>query len=231
MKKTNKILMGIFTLSILFTVFNLNTVLAAEPSTTSVDVDVDTYQHRVLANQSIMFAFQERTRIRFNSTMNIDVNINCEALKIGVKEFELEIDHNHDIQINMTCTEEQSELGLLKGNRYQIRNRNRLLYQEGFCVKLQANCSCEVQAKLKIEATNQNRAGTWAYYDEAAEEWVAVPSSINNGYLVAETDHFSFWTVLIPESDNNFLIYITIGIVSVIGIVAIISVILLKRRK
>jgi len=231
MKKTKKILMGIFTLSILFTLFYLNTAVAAEPPPIPVEVEGDTYQHRVLANHSIMFTFRNRTRIRFNSSVNIDVNFNCEALKIGEKEFELEIDHDHDLQMNMTCTEEQLDLGLLKGKRCQVRNRNRLLYQEGFCVNLQANCSCEVQAKLKIEATNQNRAGTWAYYNQTSKEWVAVPSSVKNGYLVAETDHFSFWTVLIPESDNNFLIYITIGIVSIIGIAAIITVILLKRRK
>ena len=57
--------------------------------------------------------------------------------------------------------------------------------------------------------------GTWAYYDETSEEWVSVPTSIEDGYLVAETDHFSYWTVLIPESDNNFLFYI--GLIGVIG--------------
>jgi hypothetical protein len=117
---------------------------------------------------------------------------------------------------------------LLKGNRYTIRNRHRYLYQEGFCVSLQCNNSDDVQAKLKIEANNQNRFGTWAYYDESSEEWVSVSTTIEDGFLVAETDHFSFWTILIPESDNNFAFYI--GLIGVVGIIAVISVIYLRRR-
>ena len=60
--------------------------------------------------------------------------------------------------------------------------------------------------------------------------WVSVPTTVEDGYLVAETDHFSYWTVLIPESgDNSMLIYI--GLIGVVGIIAVISVIFLQRRK
>ncbi|MHA2325160.1 MAG: hypothetical protein ACXACB_07160, partial [Promethearchaeota archaeon] len=223
MKKINKILMGILALSILTTFLNLNTALAVEEPT--IPVISNTHQHRVQANNSIMFCFQNRTRIRFNSTVNIDVNINCDAFKIGIKDFELEIDHHHDLQMNMTCTEEQSELGLLKGNRYKIRNQNRVQYQEGFCISIECNCSCEMQAKLKIKATNQNRAGMWAYYDENSDSWVAVHTELENGYLVSETDHFSYWTVLIPDSDENIPIYVGIGILSFIGSITLVSVV------
>jgi len=226
MKKINKILIGSFALAILFTILSTNTVLAAE---TSIDINDETYQTRIQANNRVMFTFRERTRLTFDSTVNIDVDINCEPLKIGVKSFEIEVDCDQDLQMNMTCTEEQAELGLLMGNRYTVRNRHRFLYQEGFCVSLQCNNSGDVQAKLKIEANNKNRVGTWAYYDEASEEWVSVPTTIEDGYLVAETDHFSYWTVLIPESENNTLIYM--GLISVVGVIAVISVIFLRRRK
>ena len=226
MKKISKILIGSFALMILFTVLSANTVLATE---SSIDINDDTYQTRIQANNRVMFQFRERTRLTFNSTVNIDVNINCDSLRIGVKSFEIEVECEQDLQMNMTCTEEQAELGLLMGNRYTVRNRHRFLYQEGFCVSIQCNNSGEIQAKLKIEANHQNRIGTWAYYDETSEEWISVPTTIEDGYLVTETDHFSYWTVLIPEAENNLLIYL--GLISIVGILAVISVIFLRRRK
>ncbi|MFW9864995.1 MAG: hypothetical protein ACFFEN_02780 [Candidatus Thorarchaeota archaeon] len=227
MRKTSKILIGTFSLLLLFGIFGVNTALAV--GETSVEINGDHVETQVQANNKVMFTFRQRTRLTLNSTVNIEMNINCDALRIGVKYFEMEIDCDQDLQMNMTCTEEQVQLGLLKGNTYQIRNRNRYQYEEGFCLLIQCNCSNQVQAKLKIQANNQNRVGTWAYYDESSEEWVSVPTTVEDGYLTAETDHFSYWTVLIPESENNLMLYI--GLISVIGIVAVISAIFFKKRK
>jgi hypothetical protein len=225
MKQANKILIGTFALAMLFTIVSVNTALAAD---TSVEINADQYQTRIQANNRVMFTFRQRTRLCFDTTVNIDVDINCDAMAIGVKSFEIEVECEQDMAMNMTCTEEQVQLGLLMGNRYTIRNRHRYLYQEGFCVSLKSNNSGDIQAKLKIEANNKNRFGTWAYYDEASEEWVSVPTTIEDGYLVAETDHFSYWTILIPESDGNFGFYL--GLIGIIGILAIISVMYLRKR-
>ncbi|MHA1985687.1 MAG: hypothetical protein ACW98D_03515 [Promethearchaeota archaeon] len=226
MRKFNKILVGIFAFVMFFTLFSVNNVMAVD---SSIPVNGDTIQTQVQANQRIAFTFRSRTRIRFNSTVDIDVNINCDALRIGVKDFEIEIEGDQILQMNMTCTEEQAELGLLKGNTYQARNRNRYQYQEGFCLLVQCNNSNQIQAKLKIQATNENSHCSWAYYDETSEDWVTVPTTLKDGYLIAETDHFSYWTVLLPETESNLLMYI--GIISVIGIIAMISVIYFKKRK
>jgi len=226
MKKSNKIIIGIFTFAMFFSLFNVNEVLAVEDS--PIPVVGDTIQTQIEAHNRTIFTFRSRTRIQFDASVDIDVEINCDALRIGVKDFEIEIDAEQNLQMNMTCTEEQAELGLLKGNTYQTRSRNRYQYQEGFCLLIECD-SDQIQAKLKIQATNENRLSSWAYYDEASEEWVAVPTTVEDGYLVAETDHFSYWTVLLPETENNIMIYI--GIISVIGILAIVSVIYLKKRK
>jgi len=226
MRKFNKILVGIFAFAMFFTLFSVNNVMAVD---SSIPVNGDTIQTQVQANQRTAFTFRSRTRIRFNSTVDIDVNINCDALRIGVKDFEIEIEGDQILQMNMTCTEEQAELGLLKGNTYQLRNRNRYQYQEGFCLLVQCNNSNQIQAKLKIQATNENSLCSWAYYDETSEDWVTVPTTLEDGYLIAETDHFSYWTVLLPETESNLLMYI--GIISVIGIIAMISVIYFKKRK
>jgi hypothetical protein len=225
MKKISKILLGVFTFAILFSIFNANSVLAV--GETNINVNGDTIQTQIQANNRVMFTFRQRTRLTWNSTVDIDVNIDCEALRIGVKYFEIEIEAERNLTMNMICTEEQIQLGLIKGYTYRIRERHRFQYQEGFCASIQCNDSC--QAKLKIQATNQNRNGNWAYYDETSEEWVAVPTTIENGYLVAETDHFSYWTILIPEADTTLMIVISIG--GIIGVIAIVSMVYLKKRK
>ena len=132
--------------------------------------------------------------------------------------------------MTMTCREEQIQLGLQKGSTFRTRERHRYRYEEGFCLQIQCSGTCD--AKLKIQATNQNRNGEWAYYDEADEEWVTVPTTIEDGYLVAETDHFSYWTILIPEADNTLWIYIGVG-AAVIGVavIAVVLVIYQKKRK
>ncbi|MHA2086944.1 MAG: hypothetical protein ACW972_01620, partial [Promethearchaeota archaeon] len=154
MKKLTKIVVSLFALSMLFSLFSTSDVVAAGES--SVDVNGDTVQTQIQAHNQIAFTFRQRTQLRFNSNIDIDIDINCDALRIGVKSFEIEIECDQNIQMNMTCTQEQSELGLLKGNTYQIRNRNRYRYKEGFCLLIQCNYSNQMQAKLKIQATNEN---------------------------------------------------------------------------
>lgn len=225
MKKFSKIVLASFAFLMFLSIFSVGTVLAAEAP--SIEVEEDTIETRIQANNRVTFTFRNRTRLTLNSTVDIDLNIECRALQIGVKYFEMEIDADHDLQMNMVCTEEQIQLGLMNGSTFRNRNRNRYLYQEGFCVMIQCNDSC--QAKLKIQANHQNHNGKWAYYDENSEEWITVPTTVEDGYLIAETDHFSYWTVLIPTTENNLMIYIGIGVV--VGLIVVVTVLILKKRK
>jgi len=225
MKKLSKYIFGIFIMTIFLTMF-ASPFVAAAP-TPDVEVAGDTYQNRILAHQQTTLLFRQRTMLTFNSNVNIDVNINCDALNIGDKDVEIEITATSDVQMNMTCKEEEAELGLLLGNTHQARNRNRYQYQEGFVCNLSCN-STNFQAKLKIQATNENRVGSWAYYDEAAQEWVTVPTTEVNGYMVCETDHFSTWTLLIPEINWTLIIIgVGIGAAVIVGIIVVV----MKRRK
>jgi len=227
MKKLSKILLGTFFLMILFsTITSFNVVAVGNPDHT-FEVPGDTYQKHIQANTMTMFRFRARTQLRLNANVNLDVNFDCEALKIGAKDFALEIEGEGDLYMNMTCTEEQKELGLLMGYTYQIRNRNRVQYQEGFVVKLECNGTF-TKARLSIEETNDNRGGQWAYYDEATEEWVSVPTTIQNGYLTAEVSHFSTWTILIPDY-TILIVGLSIGGVVALAIVG--SVFYVKKRK
>ena len=234
MKKFSKLLIGIFTFAILFTLFNVNTALAT-PGTPIPVSGQGLYQYQVQANHSLTWQFQLQTRITVQANISVQGYINCsEAPRIGDKHFELEIEAENDLEMNMTCTEEQKELGLLLGSRYQVRNRNRnLLYQEGFCIRIETNKSGseQIKAQLKIQANNRNREGSWAYYDETEGEWVAVDTTEQNGYLVCETNHFSTWTILMPETDNAIWGFVGVGAVFAGSvIIAVVSVVYRKRK-
>ena len=60
--------------------------------------------------------------------------------------------------MNMTCTEEQAELGLLKGKTYQIRNRNRFQYQEGFCDECDKEWPCACEHEKESDKNDINRS-------------------------------------------------------------------------
>ena len=198
MKKLSKILLGTFFLMILFsTITSFNVVAVGNPDET-FEVPTDTYQAQIQAHNMTMFRFRNRTQLRLNASVNLEVTFDCDALRIGDKDFALELEGTGDLTMNMTCTEEQQELGLMKGNTYQVRNRNRLLYQEGFVVKLECNGTF-TKAKLMITASDDNRLGQWAYYDEAENQWVTVATAVQAGYLTAEASHFSTWTILLPD--------------------------------
>jgi hypothetical protein len=225
MKKTNKILFGIFIMTLFFTMYTSPFVAAAP--TPDTEVSGDTYQNRILAHEQTTLRFRQRTMLTFNANVNLDVDINCAAMNIGVKDVQVEITTTSDMQMNMTCTEEETELGLLLGNTNQVRNRNRHTYQEGFVFALECNLT-NFQAKLKIGLTDENRGSTWAYYDEAQQEWVPVTTIEEDGYLVCETSHFSTWTILMPELDWTLIIVgATIGAAVIIGVIVIV----MKRRK
>jgi hypothetical protein len=101
----------------------------------------------------------------------------------------------------------------------------------------QCICNCDdketcIQARLRIRLTNENRFGKWAYYDENVKEWITVPTSIEDGYLIADTNHFSTWTILIPTifADNSALILGSSSVIAIFVILIVISSIYAKRR-
>ena len=228
MKKVSKILLGTFFLMILFsTVTSFNVVAIADPDEV-VEVPTDSYQAQVHANVATMFRFRARTQLRINANVNLDLNMECEAQRIGDKDFALEIEGNGDLQINMTCTQEQVQLGLMMGNTYQIRNRNRYQYQEGFVIDIECNGTF-TRARMRIRATNENQIGQFAYYDEAAAEWVSVPTTVEDGYLTAEVSHFSTWTVLLPDYTLIIVGFTIGGVVAALIVIALVYYV--KKRK
>ncbi|MBN1214405.1 MAG: hypothetical protein JXA99_03075 [Candidatus Lokiarchaeota archaeon] len=222
MKKKNILLIMVLTSISILSMFSMINLSSAAP----LGFEQQTFQ--IEAQNQNSFQFQQQTRINITSEVDIEGTILCESLKIENKDFVLEITSAEgDMNLNMTCTEEQAELGLLNGERITARNRNRLRYQEGFCICIDANCS-EIQARLRIKATEQNKDGTWAYYNETSEEWITSPTTVKDGYLETITDHFSYWTIFISEQDFTIL-YVGIG-ATVIILLGVIGFIYYKKR-
>ena len=228
MKKLSKILLGAFFLTILFSTVTSFNVVAIDDPEDPVDVPGDSIQTQVEANTPVTFRFRNRTRLRVSADVKLNLNLDCDALRIGVKDFAVEIEGTGDLQMTMTCTEEQLQLGLVKGNMYQTRNRNRHLYQEGFVVSIDCDGAFD-RARLRLRTNDENRLGQWAYYDEATEEWVSVPTTVEDGYLTAEVSHFSTWTILLPDY-APLIVGLSIG-GGVAALIIIASVFYIKKRK
>ena len=231
MLKVQKLLVGIFLFSILFSMilgYNTQSVVAAgDDEKVNID-DGDHVQEQLKAEERVRFRFRERTKITVESKERANCSIDCDAKDIGDKDFEIEIETDDPHNLTMSCKEERHMLGLRKGNTVEVRNQMRHRYQEGFVVEVESS-EDDVEAKLRIEENDENRGGTWAYYDKKNEEWVAVETTSNNGYLECKTDHFSIWTILVPEYDFTLLIIIGAGIGA--AVLVGLAIILIKRRK
>jgi hypothetical protein len=231
MQKVQKLLVGIFLFSILFSMiigYNTQSVAAAQDDEKVNIDDGDHVQEQIKANERVRFRFRDRTRITVESKEKVNVSIDCDAKRIGDKDFEIEIETEDRHNLTMNCKEESNMLGLRKGDTVEVRNRMRHRYQEGFIVEVESS-EDDVDAKLRIEENDENRGGTWAYYDKKNEDWVAVETTSKNGYLECETDHFSIWTILVPEYDFTLLLIVGAGIGA--AVLVGLAIILIKRRK
>ena len=87
--------------------------------------------------------------------------------------------------------------------------QNELLREKNFnfYASIEPNATFQLSAQLRllINQTELDRELnwevnssklTWMYWNGTQNEWVKVPSSIDQyGYLVCDTNHFSIWTV------------------------------------
>ena len=173
----------------------------------------------------ITYRFQHRTRVRINSSHDVELNMNCDSMGIGDRGFSLDIETDGEYEMNMTCVRDQEQLGIQNGST--IRNQNRHQVRNNFAAQIE--CSAEnLKARIGMEMTRGEAIrASWAYFDEDTEEWVEVESSYEDGMLVAETDHFSVWTIV--EGGSLTLLWVGIG-VGVVAIGAIAAILIRKKR-
>ncbi len=293
-KNLNKVLLTSFTMLILVALISSINVTAVEPPDQTINVQGDAIQTQLQSNNRTMFCFQERTRLTVCANIGLELDINCEALRIGEKDVIIEVEGDGDLRMTMTCTREETQLGLMNGSLNRVKNRNSYRYLEGFCISMEntANCKCEckcdpdctcacecgckcesectcecdcqckcdpvcdckcdcqckcdqeckcnpecpydgvfLKARLRIRETTQNQLSQWAYYDEANEEWVTVPTINEDGYLTTETNTLATWTLLVPEEMASVIISTTvIASVSALGIITV-SIFYFKKKR
>ena len=148
----------------------------------------------------------------------------------------LNLDPNGDCQCkaNCTCINDgvcDCQCDCLKNCSFDCQNCK---------CKCDLNCDCIcdgsfdqafLKARLQIKVTNQNRFGEWAYYDHAQNEWLSLPTTIEDGYLTAETTELSSFTIFVPqEANRNSFLANTISVAS-ITMIAIIVVIYVRKQK
>ncbi len=175
-----------------------------------------------VAGTPVTYRFRQRTQLRLNSSQDLALDLDCDADAIGDQAVEINVESSAPGTLTMNCTETQAELGLMKGQTVQTRTQAR--NQLGFCANLSLNVTL-TKAQLKIQIKDQNKVHVWAYYDEATEEWVEVPTTVVDGYAVAETTHFSVWTVLVTDSISGFVFLIPVSAAAILALA-----VLQKRR-
>jgi hypothetical protein len=186
----------------------------------------DQWQGQQDGNGEQFYRFQQRTRVRINASQNVHLNMSVEAMNIGDRTFSLDIEADEEFEMNMWLVRDQDRLGIQNGST--IRNQNRHQVRNNFAAQIQVNLTSAFQARIGMEMTRGDALrASWAYFAEDTQEWVEVDSSYEDGMLVAETDHFSVWTIV--ESPNLTLLWVGIG-VGIVAIGAIAAILIRKKR-
>ena len=180
----------------------------------------DQWQGQQDGNGEQYYRFQMQTRIRVNASHNIrNLSMNCDGLGIGDRTFSIDVETEQEFNMSMNCVRDQDQLGIQNGST--IRNQHRHQVRNNFAVQIE--CSEEnLHARLGMEMTRGDALrASWAYFDEDTDEWVEVESSYEDGMLVAETDHFSVWTIVEGGSLTGLWIGIGVGVVAIAALAAI----------
>ncbi|TFG20739.1 MAG: hypothetical protein EU530_02270 [Promethearchaeota archaeon] len=209
---------------LLGTVATLSLGLVAAQGPDTVEVGSDNYQTQQSAGEK-EYRFRAQTRLRIKTSHQLQLNMSVNAMEIGDRGFYLEVESDGDMEMNMTCVRDQEQLGIQNGSL--VRNQLRHQVRNNFAARLQIN-KTEFNARIGMEMSRGDAIRAhWAYFDEDGEEWVEVESSYEDGMLVAETDHFSVWTIV--ESPSLLGLWIGIG-VGVVAIGAIAAIMIRKKR-
>ena len=152
-KNVSMVLLSAFTMLIVFSLIGSINVTAVETPDQTIEVQGDTIQTQVQSNFRTMFWFRETTKLTVYANIGLELDINCEALRIGNKDVIIEVEGVDNLRMTMTCTREESQLGLMNGNLLRGRNRNTYRYLEGVCIAMKVNAICDCECKCDPDCT------------------------------------------------------------------------------
>ncbi len=167
----------------------------------------------------------------------------------------LQVDSSNSLQLRLTTSNElkyQSfSLDLEPGESLSLNmsidvnphgQTQRHTRSIGIYLEIEPNSTVDVNAKLKLyidEEEIEEELGedvdpndlAWGYYNKSTEQWETVSSNIDeNGYLVAETSHFSSWTIIDTSSDDEQG-YPTVLIAGIVALIAVGAIGAIKMKK
>lgn len=152
-KNVSMVLLSAFTMLIVFSLIGSINVTAVETPDQTIEVQGDTIQTQVQSNFRTMFWFRETTKLTVYANIGLELDINCEALRIGNKDVIIEVEGVDNFRMTLTCTREESQLGLMNGNLLRGRNRNTYRYLEGVCIAMKVNAICDCECKCDPDCT------------------------------------------------------------------------------
>ncbi len=205
--------------------FSVWTVLSTLPGPNNVDVE-QKFNGKVKANETNQFKFQNNFQFNFQANNTMEVDIECDTDAAPEKTMEMNMNTSEQIRLQIRVNGSNSELGLTNGSTIRTQNQYNYKFLEGAVFNFSSNGTEPFTAQLRYEVGEQNC--TWAYYDEGTGEFVMVQSWVENGYVIADTDHFSIWTILtiseVEDTGSESIIpgYTFLGLFSLLGLAAII---------
>jgi CYTH domain-containing protein len=206
--------------------FSMWTVLSAQQGPKRWE-NQNKYTGSVQGNETNQFQFQNQFEFQLQTNSSVEIDIGCDSDNVQAKNMEMKLNTSENTKLQVRINNSNSELGLQNGSMVQTQNQNQYKFMEGVVFNFTTNSSDPLQAQIRYQMTEQNC--TWAYYDETQGKFITVQSRYENGYLVADTDHFSIWTILTPiESEisdpsdpsdtSNIAGFTMIGPLGVLGV-------------
>ena len=212
-----------------FSVWTVLTPNITETPIQNVSITQNQYQARLTANQSYQLTFRNRFNFTFMGNESVDLDVDVDVDAVGEREFGMELNSTQTRTMTMTINGSAEMYQLTNGSVVAVQTQDQYRYRflEGIVFDLEVNDTEPLQAELRLRVLNEN--STWAYYDEATEEWVPVQSRYVDGELIADTDHFSIWTVLTYDEEPATIPGYSAALV--LGISGIAVIYIVRRRK
>lgn len=192
------------------------------PDTTINNSDMKpvNYGQNLTAGLTLMHFQNLQLRIQSRNTLELHLNVGND---VAFVDFGLDLNQEGGLKLEIDITvEPKAGIDTIKGI--------------GIYITIEPNATEDINASVRMSVDEiRKKIGEdvnakklmWAYFNETENKWIYVTSEVVDGYLVADTDHFSTWTVVDLSESKDYTIYI----VAAVLIGALLAVAAIKTKK
>ncbi len=163
------------------------------------EVEPQGFKYALSEGEQTMFMFKN-TAMVFGSTQPLQLKLSAEN-KVQNSALGIQLKTNTATMLNVSMTaapiggaKEAQGVGIYMNIEHNATG----------VLKATLSMPVEVEAlKAKYGSTFDPNQLKWAWWN--GEMWMEVPSTLSEGVLTAETDHFSTWTIVASEAVNPVL--------------------------